>query len=486
VAIFDGAGAARVASLPFRSHRRRSAALWATAQRGGSAAEEEGPPGYRGRLRALRRQTVRLVALATTWLSKALSSARLRRPARALVLMWLAWLAFSAARAKLAPVMATPVEPPTEIAWSAFLEALKRKKGEIAEIVVSGSRYDLVTANGERFYTLPVAVGSDVMELMTRAGCVVRAAPRAGISALTALTWAILIAYIAAMSSAARSLYRGGIGNVGRRARGGPEAEAITFDDVAGIGEARGEVEELRDLFASQRKYAKAGARAPKGILLVGPPGTGKTLLAKALATEAKVPFLYCSGSDFVEIFAGRGAARVRHLFARAAKLAPCIVFIDELDALGRARREGPGLSWNDESEQTLNQLLAAMDGVEPNRGIVVLAATNRLAVLDNALVRPGRFDRILQISPPDANGRAEILRVHAKSKNLAPDVDLDALAVSTPGFVGADLAALCNEAAIRAVRDQRDLITRADFYDALDSYFKTRKRPPSIIPPFF
>lgn len=210
-------------------------------------------------------------------------------------------------------------------------------------------------------------------------------------------------------------------------------------------------------------------------------------MLARALATEANVPFVYCSGSDFVEIFAGRGAARVRQLFARAGKIAPCIIFIDELDALGKARRDMPSFGWNDESEQTLNQLLAAMDGVEPNRGIVVLAATNRLSVLDNALVRPGRFDRIIQIPPPDLRGRAEILKIHVRGKPLAPDVDLESVAAATPGLVGADLAAICNEAAIRAIRNGRDIIQRMDISDAVDTFFKTRAaKRPSILPPLF
>ena len=237
----------------------------------------------------------------------------------------------------------------------------------------------------------------------------------------------------------------------------------------------------------SARRYAAVGARAPRGVLLVGPPGTGKTLLARALANAARVPFVSCSGSEFVEMFVGRGAARVRQLFKKAAKLGRCVIFIDEIDALGKARREtnfALGGGANDEVEQTLNQLLACMDGVVPNDGVVVLAATNRLSVLDPALVRPGRFDRIVKVPPPDLLGREQILRVHANRVAMAPDVDLGDTARETKGLVGAELAAIVNEAAVRAVRAGRNEVTARDMKDALVDF--ALSRAPLKTTPFF
>ncbi|KAH8094237.1 metalloendopeptidase [Aureococcus anophagefferens] len=217
--------------------------------------------------------------------------------------------------------------------------------------------------------------------------------------------------------------------------------------------------------------------RAPRGVMLVGPPGTGKTLLARALANAARVPFISCSGSEFVEMFVGRGAARVRQLFAKAAKLGSCVIFIDEIDALGKARRESNFAmnGANDEVEQTLNQLLACMDGVVPNDGVVVLAATNRLSVLDPALVRPGRFDRIVRVPPPDLVGREQILRVHAQKVAMARDVDLGDTARETKGLVGAELAAIVNEAAVRAVRRGSDEVSQRDMKDALVDFALSR-----------
>ncbi|KAJ8610839.1 hypothetical protein CTAYLR_006454 [Chrysophaeum taylorii] len=448
------------------------------------------------RFKALRRRTLALWAMCLARLRESVSDAKKQgssrwwRVARTTVILGVCLLLY-AAKTKVTgnpspEIVAQSLEaaPASEVAWSSFLQALRDENG-VSEVVVSASRYDFVRSDGSRFFAVPVPIASDVLDMMLKAGATVRAAPKAGASALQVVSWIVLLTYLAVLSGAARQMFRGGVGNVSRRAKMGARAksdpDAVTFDMIAGIGEARREVEELRDLVSSSKKYSMAGARAPKGVLLVGPPGTGKTMLARALATEAKVPFLYCSGSDFIEIFAGRGAARVRQLFARASKLAPCILFIDELDALGKARRDVPGISgWNDESEQTLNQLLAAMDGVEQNRGIVVLAATNRLSVLDQALVRPGRFDRIVQVPPPDLLGRQQILAIHARKLKLDSSVDLLSIAAITPGLVGADLAAIINEAAIRAVRAERDVVLHADLKDAVDTYFKTRpnKRP--------
>lgn len=244
----------------------------------------------------------------------------------------------------------------------------------------------------------------------------------------------------------------------------------VTFDDVAGVEEAKTELLEIVDFLAHADKYTRLGAKIPKGILLVGPPGTGKTLLAKAIAGEAKVPFFSISGSEFIELFVGIGAARVRDLFEQAKQQAPCIVFIDELDALGKARG-GPGgfTGGNDEREQTLNQLLSEMDGFDPNVGVILLAATNRPEVLDPALLRPGRFDRQVVVDRPDKMGREAILKVHVRGVKLAEDIDLTKLAARTPGFSGADLANLVNEAALLAARQNRDAVVMADLNEAIE-----------------
>ncbi|NLI30156.1 MAG: ATP-dependent metallopeptidase FtsH/Yme1/Tma family protein [Nitrospiraceae bacterium] len=242
----------------------------------------------------------------------------------------------------------------------------------------------------------------------------------------------------------------------------------ITFADVAGIEEAKAEVEEIIDFLKDPQKFSKLGGKIPKGVLLVGSPGTGKTLLAKAIAGEAGVPFFSISGSDFVEMFVGVGASRVRDLFDQAKKSAPCIIFIDEIDAVGRHRGAGLG-GGHDEREQTLNQLLVEMDGFEGNVGIIIIAATNRPDVLDPALLRPGRFDRQIVVPTPDVKGRIEILRVHTRTIPLSADVDLDKIARGTPGFSGADLANLVNEAALIAARKNKDKVDRSDFEFAKD-----------------
>merc|ERR1719215_2226610 len=238
--------------------------------------------------------------------------------------------------------------------------------------------------------------------------------------------------------------------------------------DVAGCDGAKEELVEVVDFLKNSSRYSELGAKIPKGALLVGPPGTGKTLLAKAVAGEAGVPFFSISASEFVEVYAGIGAARVRDLFSEAKKSAPCIFFIDEIDAVGRQRSAGFGQG-NDEREQTVNQLLTEMDGFDSNKGVVVLAATNRADILDNALVRPGRFDRRIQVDPPDVEGRTAILKVHAKDKSLAPSVDLTAVARQTPGMSGADLANLLNEGAIIAARSNKTEVDQDDISNALE-----------------
>ncbi|CEJ14339.1 ATP-dependent zinc metalloprotease FtsH [bacterium YEK0313] len=250
----------------------------------------------------------------------------------------------------------------------------------------------------------------------------------------------------------------------------------VTFEDVAGIDEAKQDLQEIVEFLRDPQKFQRLGGRIPRGVLLVGPPGTGKTLTAKAVAGEANVPFFTISGSDFVEMFVGVGASRVRDMFEQAKKNAPCIIFIDEIDAVGRHRGAGLG-GGNDEREQTLNQLLVEMDGFEPNEGIIIIAATNRPDVLDPALLRPGRFDRQIVVPNPDVNGREKILKVHARKVPLAPDVDLKIIARGTPGFSGADLMNLINEAALLAARRSKRMVTMIDLEDAKDKVMMGAER---------
>ena len=255
------------------------------------------------------------------------------------------------------------------------------------------------------------------------------------------------------------------------------------FHDVAGQDEAKESLIEIVDILKNPGRYTSVGAEIPKGALLVGPPGTGKTLLAKAVAGEAGVPFFFVSGSAFVEMFVGTGAARVRDLFKQASQKAPCIIFIDEIDAIGK-KRDGTGFSGNDEREQTLNQLLAEMDGFDPEKGIMVLAATNRPEILDKALLRPGRFDRRIPVELPDMKGRQEILQVHARKKKMSPGVDLKRVADATPGASGAELANILNEAALAAVRDHRDAITQADLDKATEFVIAGSEKKSMVISP--
>ncbi len=250
----------------------------------------------------------------------------------------------------------------------------------------------------------------------------------------------------------------------------------VTFDDVAGIDEAKSDLTEIVEFLRDPQKFQRLGGRIPRGVLLVGPPGTGKTLLARAIAGEANVPFFTISGSDFVEMFVGVGASRVRDMFEQAKKNAPCIIFIDEIDAVGRHRGAGLG-GGNDEREQTLNQLLVEMDGFEANEGIILIAATNRPDVLDPALLRPGRFDRQVIVPNPDVVGREQILKVHARKIPVAPDVNLKTIARGTPGFSGADLANLCNEAALMAARRNKRMVTMSEFEDAKDKVMMGAER---------
>ena len=287
----------------------------------------------------------------------------------------------------------------------------------------------------------------------------------------TLLLFAIIYFFIRrAARSGAGGL--GGLGNFGRSQarRVDPQKIQVTFDDVAGIDEAKAELTEIVDFLKNPERYQKLGGRTPHGVLLFGPPGTGKTLLARAVAGEAHAAFFSIAASEFIEAIVGVGAARVRDLFAKAKEAAPAIIFIDELDAIGRSRQGSAGITGaNDEREQTLDQILTEMDGFESNEAVIVLGATNRPEILDPALLRPGRFDRRVAVQPPDRTGRLKILQVHTRSIPLAADVDLGALASSTPGMVGADLANLCNEAALLAARRNHDKVENADFTDSLE-----------------
>ncbi|MCG8344517.1 MAG: ATP-dependent zinc metalloprotease FtsH [Chlorobiales bacterium] len=262
------------------------------------------------------------------------------------------------------------------------------------------------------------------------------------------------------------------------------EHTRITFKDVAGLDEAKAEVMEVVDFLKDPKKYTKLGGKLPKGVLLVGPPGTGKTLLAKAVAGEADVPFFSISGSDFVEMFVGVGAARVRDLFRQAKEKAPCIIFIDEIDAVGRSRGKGMMMGANDERENTLNQLLVEMDGFATDKGVILMAATNRPDVLDNALLRPGRFDRQIMVDKPDQKGRIDIFRVHTKNLSLSPDVNLKVLASQTPGFAGAEIANAANEAALLASRRGQQSIEMKDFEDAIERVVAGLEKKNKVINP--
>ncbi len=279
----------------------------------------------------------------------------------------------------------------------------------------------------------------------------------------------------------------GGIFNVGKsQAKLYEKAGSVkvTFKDVAGMEEAKVEVKEIVDFLKNPKKYTALGGKIPKGALLVGPPGTGKTLLAKAVAGEADVPFFSMSGSDFVEMFVGVGASRVRDLFRQAKEKAPCIVFIDEIDAVGRARSKNAGFTSNDERENTLNQLLTEMDGFGSNSGVIILAATNRADILDKALMRAGRFDRQIHVDLPELKERLDIFKVHLRNIKLEPGFQIDFLAKQTPGFSGADIANVCNEAALIAARKNKQVVEKQDFLDAIDRIVGGLERKSKIITP--
>ena len=305
----------------------------------------------------------------------------------------------------------------------------------------------------------PTFASDDLLTELTAGGATVRATPlvqQRGFLTNLLISFApllLLVGFYVWMFKRQQGAMAGGLLGGGKQKRVDPETVRVTFDDVAGIDEVEAEINEVVDFLKDPEKYRRLGARAPKGVLLAGAPGTGKTLLARATAGEAKVPFFSASASEFIEMIVGVGASRVRELFSEARKVAPAIIFIDEIDTIGRARGGARAFGGHDEREQTLNQILTEMDGFSGHEGVVVLAATNRPDVLDPALIRPGRFDRQIIIHPPDHKGRVEILKVHTRKVPLAKDVDLEQLAASTPGMTGADLANLVNEAALLAAR---------------------------------
>ena len=356
--------------------------------------------------------------------------------------------------------------------------------GSIKSVEIGDERITGVTNNDERFSTVRVPNDTNLTELLDENGVQYAGAePDNGsllVYALINILPFLLLIGIAVF--ALRQVQKGG-GAGGAMGFGKSKAKMltekqgrVTFDDVAGIDEAREELEEIVEFLKDPSRFSKLGGTIPKGALLVGSPGTGKTLLARAIAGEAGVPFFTISGSDFVEMFVGVGASRVRDMFEQAKKNAPCILFIDEIDAVGRSRGHGLGNS-NDEREQTLNQLLVEMDGFEANEGIIIIAATNRPDVLDPALLRPGRFDRQVVVPVPDIDGREKILAVHMKKLPLAPDVNPRTIARGTPGFSGADLANLCNEAALLAARRNKRLVAMQEFEDAKDKVMMGAER---------
>jgi cell division protease FtsH len=322
----------------------------------------------------------------------------------------------------------------------------------------------------------PTFANDDLLAELTDGGALVRATPlvqQRGVLfnlLISIAPFALLIGfYLWMFKRQQRAMTGGGLLGGGTRKPIDPESVRVTFADVAGIDEVEAEINEIVDFLRDPEKYRRLGARAPKGVLLAGAPGTGKTLLARATAGEAKVPFFSASASEFIEMIVGVGASRVRELFAEARKVAPAIIFIDEIDTIGRARGGARSIGGHDEREQTLNQILTEMDGFSGSEGVVVLAATNRPDVLDPALMRPGRFDRTIMVHAPDHKGRTEILRVHTRNVPLAKDVDLNQLAASTPGMTGADLANLVNEAALLAARRERDAVQQRDLTESLE-----------------
>ncbi|MBC8494337.1 MAG: ATP-dependent zinc metalloprotease FtsH [Candidatus Thioglobus sp.] len=372
-------------------------------------------------------------------------------------------------------------EKKSEVTYSEFIQSVKQ--GDVSEVTIAGSNITGVGAGGERFSTYSPGDLGLMGDLLNNGVNVVAQPPeKDGFFKQLIISLAPIVLLIAVILYTMKGA-GGAMGGKNPMSFGKSKARLITkdesnvtFDDVAGVEEAKEDVAELVDFLSDPGKFTKVGGKIPKGVLLVGPPGTGKTLLAKAIAGEADVPFFFISGSDFVEMFVGVGASRVRDMFEQAKKNAPCIIFIDEIDAVGRQRGAGMG-GGHDEREQTLNQMLVEMDGFEGSEGVIVIAATNRPDVLDPALLRPGRFDRQVMVGLPDINGRDAILQVHMRKLPIAKNVKSINIAKGTPGFSGADLANLCNEAALITASKNKNLVGMQEFEKAKDKIMMGSER---------
>ena len=369
----------------------------------------------------------------------------------------------------------------TDIPYSEFLSNVEL--GKVQSVTIAGQDINGVYVAGPSFHTYAPTSDPQLVQQLRQKNVQITVRPPSSDQPWIVqllVSWLPILVFIGAWIFLSRQMQNGA-----GRAMGFGKSKAkllneahgrVTFEDVAGVEEAKDDLQEIVEFLRDPQKFQRLGGRIPRGVLLVGPPGTGKTLIARAVAGEANVPFFTISGSDFVEMFVGVGASRVRDMFEQAKKNAPCIIFIDEIDAVGRHRGAGLG-GGNDEREQTLNQLLVEMDGFETNEGIIIIAATNRPDVLDPALLRPGRFDRSVVVPNPDVMGREKILRVHVRKVPLAPDVDLKVIARGTPGFSGADLMNLVNEAALLAARRSKRIVTMAEFEDAKDKVMMGAER---------
>ena len=390
------------------------------------------------------------------------------------------WLVIGMIMIALFNIFNQPLSSQSDVIFSEFMDQVE--SGKISEVTIQGDRVSGKYTDGSSFQTMTPSKDQDLVRVLREKGVRIVVVPPEQTSWYMniLISWFPMILLLGIWIFFMRQMQSGGgkalsFGKSKARLMN-EDKNKITFKDVAGVDEAKEELHEIIEFLKEPQKFNKLGGKIPKGVLLVGPPGTGKTLLAKAIAGEANVPFFSISGSDFVEMFVGVGASRVRDMFEQAKKNAPCILFIDEIDAVGRSRGHGLGNS-NDEREQTLNQLLVEMDGFEANEGIIIIAATNRPDVLDPALLRPGRFDRQVVVPVPDIDGREKILAVHMKKLPLAPDVNPRTIARGTPGFSGADLANLCNEAALLAARRNKRLVAMQEFEDAKDKVMMGAER---------
>ena len=395
------------------------------------------------------------------------------------------WVTISLVMIALFNLFNQPQTPETKLAYSEFLAQVEN--GQVSSVIIQGPKVTGQMASGDSFVTYAPEDAQLVPRLIEQRVQVTAEPEEEAPWYITVfVSWFPMLLLIGVWIFFMRQMQGGGKGGAlsfGRsRARlNTPEQARVTFEDVAGVDEAKEELTEIVDFLSDPKRFTRLGGRIPKGVLLVGPPGTGKTLLARAVAGEAGVPFFSISGSDFVEMFVGVGAARVRDLFVQGKKNAPCLIFIDEIDAVGRQRGAGLG-GGHDEREQTLNQMLVEMDGFESNEGVILIAATNRPDVLDPALLRPGRFDRQVVVPTPDLKGRKRILEVHARKTPLAKEVELEVIARGTPGFSGADLENLVNEAALHAAKLNKQQVEMSDFEEAKDKVLMGKERRSLIL----